>query len=166
MIRKGTSDDIHAIINITAACATHMINNHIYQWNASYPNKEGFKKDVTRGELYVMEVDTKVIACITLSDLMDAVYLPVSWLTPNKNNLYVHRLAVHPEHQGKGHAQKLMDFAKTFAIKNNYSSIRLDTFSQNPKNLNFYELRGFKRLEKIFFPNQSHHPFYCYELVL
>ena len=97
---------------------------------------------------------------------MDKEYIPITWLTENKNNLYIHRLAVHPMHQGEGNAQQLMSFAEKFAIDNSYTSIRLDTFSQNARNQKFYELRGYKRLGTIYFPKQSDHPFYCYELVL
>ena len=97
---------------------------------------------------------------------MDEIYRPVSWLTPNKKNLYIHRLAIHPNHQGKGYVKQLMDYAKNYAIKNNYASIRLDTFSQNHRNLKFYELRGYQKLEDIYFPKQSEYPFYCYELIL
>jgi ribosomal protein S18 acetylase RimI-like enzyme len=60
----------------------------------------------------------------------------------------------------------LISFAETYAISNEFNSIRLDTFSKNLRNQKFYELRGYKRLEEIKFPNQSEHPFYCYELVL
>ncbi len=59
-----------------------------------------------------------------------------------------------------------MDFAEQFAIEHNYSSIRLDTFSQNKRNQKFYELRNYKRLDDIYFPKQSEFPFHCYELVL
>ena len=59
-----------------------------------------------------------------------------------------------------------MDFVEKFSEDNNYVSIRLDTFSKNKKNQLFYELRGYKKLEEIYFPNQSEYPFYCYELVL
>ena len=97
---------------------------------------------------------------------MDDEYIPVSWLTPNENNLYVHRLAVHPEFQGKGFAQKLMDYAENYAKTNSFASIRLDTFSKNERNQKFYEVRGYQRLENIMFPKQSKYPFYCYELVL
>jgi ribosomal protein S18 acetylase RimI-like enzyme len=97
---------------------------------------------------------------------MDEEYGSIKWLTENKNNVYIHRLAVHPEHQGKGIAQQLMDFAEDFAIKNNYTSIRLDTFSKNKRNQKFYELRNYKRLGNIYFPKQSNEPFYCYELIL
>jgi ribosomal protein S18 acetylase RimI-like enzyme len=97
---------------------------------------------------------------------MDEEYHSINWLTKNNNNLYIHRVAIHPEHQGKGYAQQLMGFAENFAIENNYTSIRLDTFSQNTRNQKFYELRGYKRLGNIYFPKQSEHPFYCYELIL
>ena len=48
MIRKGTLQDITAIMAMTKACAKAMIANGIYQWNEHYPNKEAFIKDVNR----------------------------------------------------------------------------------------------------------------------
>lgn len=165
MIRKGKITDIPAIMLITKACAKTMINNGIYQWNEHYPNALAFKNDVKRGELYVLEINNNIEGTVVLSALMDKEYVPIKWFTKNENNLYIHRLAIHPKLQGKGYAQKLMDFAEQYAIENNYSSIRLDTFSQNKRNQKFYELRGYKRLGDIYFPLQSEHPFHCYELV-
>ena len=52
------------------------------------------------------------------------------------------------------------------ARENDFDSVRLDTFSQNKRNQKFYEARGYKKLENIYFPKQSTHPFNCYELVL
>jgi ribosomal protein S18 acetylase RimI-like enzyme len=75
-------------------------------------------------------------------------------------------LAVSPAFQKKGYARKLMDFAESFAKQNAAVSVRLDTFSQNKRNQRFYENRGYQRLGNIYFPKQSQHPFYCYELVL
>ncbi len=165
MIRTAKLQDIPHILTITRACAVHMAKKGIFQWNEHYPNAEAFGKDVARGELFVLE-DDKVIGCITISTLMDKEYDIVEWLTANGNNLYVHRLAVHPSSQGKGHAQQLMGFAEAYALENNFTSIRLDTFSQNQRNQHFYEQRGYQRLGSIYFPMQSEHPFYCYEKVL
>ncbi|RKE98735.1 GNAT family N-acetyltransferase [Ichthyenterobacterium magnum] len=165
MIRKGVNQDIDAILQITNACAKHMIANSVFQWNESYPNKVAFETDVNRGELYVLENNSEIIGCITISTLMDEEYKSVKWLTPNKNNVYIHRLAIHPKHQGKGYAKQLMDYAEALAIENNYSSIRLDTFSKNKRNQKFYELRNYKQLGNIYFPKQSKFPFYCYELI-
>ncbi|ARV09793.1 GNAT family N-acetyltransferase [Winogradskyella sp. PC-19] len=166
MIRKARLTDIDTLMQVTKACAKHMISIGIYQWNEHYPNKTAFLNDVKRNELYVLEFENSVIGSVVLSDLMDEEYMPINWLTENDKNLYIHRLAIDPKHQGNGYAQKLMDFAEQFAIDNNYRSIRLDTFSQNKRNQKFYELRGYKRLGDIYFPKQSKYPFHCYELML
>lgn len=166
MIRKGRLTDIVSVLELTKACATNMINNNIFQWNASYPNAQAFRSDSNRNELYVLEINKKIIGCIVISTIMDKEYIPVKWLTKNINNIYIHRLAVHPKQQKKGYAQELMAFAENYAINNNYTSIRLDTFSLNDRNQKFYELRNYNRLGSIFFPKQSEAPFYCYEKVL
>lgn len=166
MIRKASLNDIGSIIDITKACATYMIASDIFQWNEHYPNRTVFEKDVNQNELFVLEIEHKIIGCVVISTVIDEEYIPVKWLTPNENNIYIHRLAIHPAHQGKGYAQDLMKFAESYAIKNNMASVRLDTFSQNKRNQNFYELRGYQKLGNIFFPLQSEYPFYCYELIL
>ncbi|WP_296381828.1 GNAT family N-acetyltransferase [Winogradskyella sp.] len=166
MIRKAQIVDIEPIITMAKDCAKVMIANGIYQWNEHYPNPSAFENDIEREELYALEIDGQVKGTIVISTFMDEEYMPIKWLTKNGNNIYIHRLAIHPELQGKGYAQRLMNFAEQFAIENNYSSIRLDTFSQNKRNQKFYELRGYKRLGDIYFPKQSEYPFHCYELVL
>ncbi len=166
MIRKATNNDIANILEITKACAVKMVAENIFQWNTFYPNKTAFNNDMMREELYVFEIENKIFGCITISTLMDTEYKPIAWLTPNTKNIYIHRLAVHPSQQGKGYAQKLMEFAEDYAKQNNYLSVRLDTFSQNKRNQKFYKLRGYKKLGNIYFPKQSEHPFNCYELLL
>ncbi|WP_047548890.1 GNAT family N-acetyltransferase [Psychroserpens sp. Hel_I_66] len=166
MICKATSKDLEAILKITRACAKHMVSKGIFQWNEHYPSKEAFENDLERDELYVLQNNDTVIGCIVISTHMDDEYIPIQWLTPNEHNMYIHRLAVHPQYQGKGYAQDLMAYAEIHARKNHKNSIRLDTFSQNQRNQKFYEQRGYKKLGDIFFPKQSKYPFHCYELVL
>lgn len=165
MIRRAKIPEIPDILNITKACAIFMIDKGIYQWNEEYPSSEAFEKDIERKELFVLEKAANVIGTVVISTLMDDEYVPVKWLTPNSDNVYIHRLSVAPKFQGKGYAQQLMDFAENFAKENGFISVRLDTFSQNRSNQKFYETRGYKRLEDIAYPKQSEHPFHCYELV-
>ena len=166
MIRKATSSDIESILLLTKACAKDMTSKGIYQWNEHYPNAEAFQNDIKRDELYVLTHGHSIVGVIVISTFMDDVYKPITWLTPSDKNIYIHRLAVDPEYQGRGFAQQLMDFAEKFALDNKYCSVRLDTFSKNERNQRFYERRGYKRLGSIYFPNKSEHPFYCYEMVL
>lgn len=165
MIRNAKKAEIPQILSITRDCALYMKSQNIFQWNENYPSLDAFYIDLLRKELFVLLSENTIIGCITLTPKIDDEYLPINWLTPNKNNLYVHRLAIHPDFQGKGNAQKLMNFAEKFALENNYTSVRLDTFSQNKRNQQFYEKRKYQKLGEIYFPKQSEDPFYCYELL-
>lgn len=166
MIRHAKISEITDILNITKACATKMQENGIFQWNEHYPSQAAFIRDVERNELYVIEENGAIMGTIVISTYMDEEYVPIEWLTPNGNSTYIHRLSVHPDQQGKGLAQQLMDFAENYSKEQGFVSVRLDTFSQNHRNQRFYEQRGYQKLGDIFFPKQSEHPFHCYELVL
>lgn len=166
MIQKAVLSDLETIHQITKACARAMIGLGIYQWNEHYPTRSRLEEDIQFEELYTIKKAGKIKGIVVISPHMDEEYFSIEWLTPSRKNLYIHRLAVHPEDWGNGYAQKLMTFAERFAKENKYNSIRLDTFSQNKRNQKFYETRGYQRLGDIYFPKQSEHPFYCYELVL
>lgn len=165
-INLARPSDLTQIKTLTEQCAVAMQEKGIFQWNEHYPSREKLQADILKQELYVLKEDKEIKGIIVLTDHMDEEYFPIEWLTESGNNLYIHRLATHPETWGSGYGQKLMDFAEKFARENNYDSVRLDTFSQNKRNQRFYESRGYQRLGDIFFPKQSEHPFHCYELVL
>jgi len=166
MIRLAKILEIPDILNITRACAKRMMDQGIYQWNEYYPSKEAFEKDIARKELYVLVENDEIIGTIVVSTLMDEEYVSINWLTPNKNNIYIHRLAVDPKKQKKGYAKELMDFAEDYARKGCFISVRLDTFSKNSRNNKFYQARGYRTVGDIYFPKQSEFPFHCYELIL
>lgn len=165
-IKKAVAIDLESIYFNTKSCAEQLINQGVFQWNEAYPSKEIIQKDIELKQLWKLAINDKVIGSIVLTEIEDADYKDVNWLTENSQNLYIHRLAIHPNFQGEGYAQKLMDFAENYASKNNYNSIRLDTFSQNKRNQIFYKKRNYIQLDAIFLPNQSTYPFYCFEKVL
>jgi ribosomal protein S18 acetylase RimI-like enzyme len=166
MIRRAKIEEIPEILELTNACAQHMTEGGIFQWNEHYPSRRAFVKDISRNELYILEEERKIIGVIAITTLIDQEYLPVQWLTETGKNLYIHRLAVHPDFQSRGYAQKLMSFAEKQAREKKYISVRLDTFSKNYRNQIFYEKRGYKKLGDIYFSKQSEYPFHCYELIL
>src|SRR5690606_41720546 len=109
MIRKATYKDIDSILEITRACAVFLNKNGVIQWNESYPSKDVFKNDVLGEELYVLEHQTEIVGRIVISTYMDDEYTPINWLTPNRNNIYIHRLAAHPHRQRKGTPRERRD---------------------------------------------------------
>lgn len=166
MIRKATLQDLDVLMQITAACAQDMIDQGIFQWNENYPNRAAFETDLQHEALFVWVESKQVKGCVSVSTFMDNLYKPIKWKAPTAKNAYVHRLAVHPNDQRKGIAQKLMDFVEDWAKKQQCVSLRLDTFSQNHRNQRFYQQRGYQKLGDVFFPKQSPYPFHCYEKIL
>jgi ribosomal protein S18 acetylase RimI-like enzyme len=158
--------EIPEILSLTKACAQFMISKGIFQWNEHYPSQTAFERDIDRNELYLLKVENRIIGIVVISTFMDEEYISVNWLSPNSNNLYIHRLAVHPDFQRQGYAIQLMDYVEAFAKAQKAISIRLDTFSQNPRNQKFYTSRGYQKVGDIAYPKQSKYPFYCYELLL
>lgn len=166
MIRKAKASDLNTIKRLTESCALTLQEKEIFQWNEQYPSREKMVDDISKEEMFVLEIENEILGIIVLTTVMDEEYIPIAWLTPGENNLYVHRLAVHPKVWGHGYGQQLMDYAEAFASEHHYESVRLDTFSRNKRNQQFYDRRGYKRLGDIYFPKQSEFPFYCYEKVL
>ena len=162
-IELATLNELDRVKEIAEACAKNMIENNIFQWNDKYPSREIFKEDIKNKSLYVSKINQEVVGCIMFSFRKDDVYKTVNWITEDEYNLYIHRLAVDPIFQKRGIARKMMDFAEDFAKSNNYRSVRLDTFSQNPRNNKFYKARGYNKLDDVYFPKQSEFPFHCYE---
>ena len=162
-IELATQNELDRVKEIAEACAKNMIENNIFQWNDKYPSREIFKEDIKNKSLYVSKINQEVVGCIMFSSSKDDVYKTVNWITEDEYNLYIHRLAVDPIFQKRGIARKMMDFAEDFAKSNNYISVRLDTFSQNPRNNKFYKSRGYNKLDDVYFPRQSEFPFHCYE---
>jgi ribosomal protein S18 acetylase RimI-like enzyme len=166
MIRRAKILEIPDILAVAKACAAQMIHNGIFQWDEHYPSKEAFETDVDRNELYLLEIEASITGIITITTVEDEEYSSVKWLTRSGNSVYIHRLAVHPAHQRKGYGRMLMDYAETYARDNGFVSVRLDTFSRNIRNQEFYAQRGYQKLSDIYYPRQSDNPFHCYELVI
>lgn len=165
-IIKAHKQDIHEIIELTRSCARYMISQGIFQWNEHYPSQSVFERDIALKQLWKIVEHEEILGVMVLTEIEDEEYDGVTWLNSNAKNLYIHRLAVHPKHQGKGVARKLLDFSEKFGREEGYDSIRLDTFSQNKRNQKIYAHRGYVKLEDIYFPKQSEHPFHCYEKLL
>ncbi len=165
-IVQARTEDIPEILELVQDVIKDMSANAITQWNDLYPPLEIFGDDVEKNSLYTMKKDNIIIGIIALSDEQDKEYKDVEWTDKHGKFLVVHRLAVHPIWQRMGIANKLMEFAEQYAIKNGFTSIRIDTFSRNPRMLALIEKRSYDRKTgQIFFP-ENVEPYYCYEHVL
>ena len=167
MISLGEIHEIDEIIALTKACGLNLRQNGIDQWDENYPDRNSIQLDLETRTLFTYREGIEILGIVVLNERQDEEYSGINWSTSEAaKNLVVHRLAVRPDQQGKGIAKKLMDFSEKYALEKGYASIRLDTYSQNPRNQRFYINRGYTDLGPVYLKYKKAHPYYCYELLL
>jgi ribosomal protein S18 acetylase RimI-like enzyme len=164
-IKNVTITQKDEVFQLIMDCRKAMEEEGVFQWTDQYPTLKIISNDIQKGNLYRLTKNGKIAGVININELQDPEYKQVKWENSDVKIMVIHRLAVHPEFQKQGLAKRLMDFAENYAIENNYTSIRLDAFSNNPRALRFYENRDYQRRGEVFFPGREL-PFYCFEKIL
>lgn len=155
--------EANAIMDIFKSCTKSMLAAGIQQWDGSYPTLSQIKNDIQAKQVYILKENHQIRATITLNEQQDEQYQSVEWLIPAKRVLVIHRLAVHPNAQGKGFGKKLCLFAESYAQNNQYDVIRLDAYSGNPISLALYNKLDYQRANGLCHFHHNPIAFFCYE---
>ena len=162
IIRKAKLSDLKNIMSMYESCVKGMIDSDIDQWDTTYPNSNIIKEDINAKTYFIAIKKNKLIGGINIDSNQDKTYLTINWEDTSNLFLVVHRLAVRKEFWGEGVGKSLMIYAEKLVINKNLKSIRLDTYSGNPKAIKFYNLLGYKKLGEIDLkPNKN--KYYCFE---
>jgi ribosomal protein S18 acetylase RimI-like enzyme len=164
-IRLAKINDLFQTLDLLAIVIRHMDENGLEQWPAWYPNKEIIKADITKNQLFVAELDSKIVGMVTLSPEIPNEYNSVQWKIETMNVNSVHRLASHPDYRTHQVAGSLMDYCEKMARSQGYDAIRLDTYSKNLAANAFYTKIGYHYCGRIalkFMPEKYN----CYEKAL
>tara|TARA_R110002167_G_scaffold328783_1_gene535309 strand:+ start:1524 stop:2768 length:1245 start_codon:yes stop_codon:yes gene_type:complete len=161
-IEKGQISDLEKLFQVYLNGKINLENNGIYQWTDKYPTISIIESDLRKGVLYILRNNKNIIGAINISEEQEAEYEFIKWEFDNSKIVVIHRLVIDPKYQKNGYAQKLMDFAENFAKENNYSSIRLDAYSQNVRVIEFYKKRNYFIRGIVNFPEREYE-FYCME---
>ena len=138
-IFKAEPGEIPEVQELVQECIKEMNADGIHQWNDQYPPLDIFSADIAKGDLFKMEEEGRIIGIIVITAEPEEEYKKIEWVDKSGKHLVVHRLAVHPRWLRQEVASKLLDFAEEFARANGYSSIRIDTFSLNPRSIQLFE---------------------------
>ena len=161
-IEKGNLTDLDVLFQMYKRAKDVLENDKIYQWTNNYPTRSIIENDLKDGILYVLKNNNKIIGAINISENQEPEYKTIDWQFNDTKVLVIHRLVVHPNKQNKGFARLLMDFAEDYTKQNNFTSIRLDAYSQNGRVVEFYKNREYVIRGRVNFPERLH-PFYCME---
>ena len=65
------------------------------------------------------------------------------WGDRDKDSIYIHRIVTHPEFRGYAFVKEIIKWAKEFALSRGIKFIRMDTWADNEKLLEYYTGCGF-----------------------
>lgn len=162
-LRLVRPDEIRLVESLYSECRKALAQKGSDQWQDGYPSTKDILQDIGRGCLWALPDLSGVGA---LNQDQDVQHKRINWQAGFETCRYIHRLAVDPSHWGKGLGKTLTLALEQQALKEGAGSIRLDTYSLNKANLNFYSRLGYTRLEgEVYFePHDS--PFICFEKLL
>ena len=161
-IKLAKISDLNSIMKMYKSCVEGMIKNGIDQWDSSYPNSEVIQEDIKNGTYFIGKIEGEIVGGINIDQKQDSTYLDIDWKDTSDSFLVVHRLGVMQEFWNKKIGKDLMLFTEKLVIEKNLKSIRLDTYSGNPKAMEFYRRLGYKELGTIDLkPNKN--KYHCFE---
>jgi len=144
--RKANFEDLPAIMEIIGQAKEFMKSQGLDQWQTDYPAEIDFRKDIERGECYVLTKNGFTSAVFVLSTVPEECYRSIhdgSWLTAGENYAVVHRSAVSADCRGKGVGRELFRFSEELARGFGVSSLRVDTHKDNAPMCGLLEKCGF-----------------------
>ena len=111
---------------------------------------EGFERDLIETEIqenrqWKIIIDDQV-ACIFATTLSDAVL----WKEKDQEPaVYIHRIVTNPAFRGAAFVKTIVDWAHQYCHNNQLDYIRLDTWGDNPRLIDYYVSCGFTHLKTI-----------------
>lgn len=98
-----------------------------------YPSDRYIMDSIEKRELYVMEHNTDLAACVILNSSSNDGYKKVRWKTnfPSEDILVPHALAVNHTYKNRDIGRKVVENIIKNAKENNKKEIRLDIFLKN-----------------------------------
>jgi ribosomal protein S18 acetylase RimI-like enzyme len=166
-VKKVDFTEVDEVLKVYQSCVSLHEKMGFNQWDNNYPNKETIHTDIQEGWLFGLYSDKgHLAAVISITKEEPQEYKDLQWKDTSNSFLVIHRLCVSEVFLRKGYAKVLMEFAESLAIKNNNSSIRLDTFSLNKAALEFYKKCNYSEVGKVNFPKRKDADYTCFEKVL
>lgn len=145
--RKAVEADIDAITAIYDAIhVEEEAGRATIGWNRSiYPTRKTAIDSVAKGEMFVLEIDDRVVASMRLNSDQEDAYRRVNWLyeAADEDVLVMHTLTVDPTAARRGIGQNMVILYETYAADHGYHYLRIDTNARNARARKMYSKLGY-----------------------
>lgn len=155
--RKAEIFDLESIAKIIEDAKDFLKDNKVSQWQDGYPEIEDLKKDIEKGESYVLLKDSEVIGTSVISLEGESTYNTIEdgkWLSSDKY-IVMHRVAISSKYRGKNIFKELICEAEKIALDNYIYSIKIDTHKDNKAMQRALCNNGFTKCGIIFLEDGS-----------
>ena len=151
-ILNTTIADLPTILSLFEQ-AMHLQGKNGYRvWDSI--DRVALEKDI-ENKLQFKIVNGDAILCLFSIQFND----PFIWRERDKDKaIYLHRIVVNPNFKGQKMFDKVLAWAKTYAHQHQLDFIRMDTWAENEKIINYYKSFGFTFIENYKTPDVAELP--------
>ena len=151
-IVNTTIDDLDQVMQLFQKAIELQGKNGYKVWEEI--DKAGLEKDIN-SQLQYKIVQNDDILCVFSVQFND----PYIWRNRDKDDaIYLHRIVVNPVFKGQKQFEKVLNWAKQFALENRLRFVRMDTWADNMKIIEYYKSFGFRFIENYKTANEPELP--------
>ena len=127
-----------------------------YQKKKNYTVWKGYDRAALQKDV-ALKLQYKLISNEEILSIFSVCYADdIIWREKEQGNaIYLHRAVVNPKFRGNKMFAKIFDWAIQFGKNKGLSYIRMDTWADNPKIIDYYKSFGFEFVEYFKTPNSA-----------
>ena len=152
-IRKAVPDDLDAVSKIYENIHTEEEKGQVtIGWvRGVYPERITAKEALNRDDLFVEELDGKIVGTAILNQIQVDVYKNVAWEydVPDDQVMVMHTLVIDPQTKGRGLGQAFAEFYEQYALQQGCAYLRIDTNARNLNARKFYKKLHYKEIATV-----------------
>ncbi|MEK3975154.1 GNAT family N-acetyltransferase [Psychrobacillus sp. FSL K6-1267] len=138
-IKLAEKNDIATILDILNKATLKLLSKDIKQWTYPWPISE-VEDQIAQGQVFKYEIENDIVGTFIIKPI-----LQLNNLSIRENSLYVGRIAIIPEYQGKNIGASIIDYCQSISVEQN-RDMYLDCWAGNNKLKDFYNGCGLNYL--------------------
>lgn len=153
MFRKATMRDLDRISGIYDEIHTEEeAGRATIGWVRSiYPVRKTAEDSILAGDMFVEEVDGRIVAAAKINQEQVAEYADAAWNyeVPDEQVMVLHTLVVSPQEKGKGYGPAFVAFYEDYALEHGCPYLRMDTNERNRAARRMYQKLGYAEVSTV-----------------
>lgn len=140
-IIPATSADLDIVLRLFESAIQYQKANNYIGWKSM--DKNFIETDIQQGLLYKVLLEERVLGifCVCFVDTL-------IWREKEKGDaIYLHRIVLNREYSGAKIFRTVLHWAINYARKNDLKYVRMDTWAENSKLIDYYKKYGFRFIE-------------------